>query len=98
MTPANLLGGVVSERTCYYHKAQIYYKNGVYNIGFGFWVYVVLHLRWDCGIARVVEGSILLKSYLKVFRPWTTNQLIQLLVNYLPFVSIVACDLTCQKM
>jgi hypothetical protein len=33
-----------------------------------------------------------------VFIPWTTNQLIQLLVNWLPFVTIVVCDLTCQKM
>ena len=31
-------------------------------------------------------------------RPWTTNQLIQLLVNQLPFVTIVVCDLTYQEM
>ena len=28
---------------------------------------------------------------------WTTNHLIQLLVNQLPFVTIVVCDLTCQN-
>ena len=31
------------------------------------------------------------------FKPWTTNQLIQLLVNQLPFVTIVVRNLTYQK-
>ena len=34
----------------------------------------------------------------KLFKPWITSQLIQLLVNYLPFVTIAIHDLTCQKM
>jgi hypothetical protein len=36
-------------------------------------------------------------SVVKHSRPWTTNQLIQLLVKLLPFVTIVVRDLTGQK-
>ena len=47
-----------------------------------------------CTILGALHKNVLCK----VFKPWTTNQLIQLLVNQLPFVTIVVCNLACPKL
>ena len=66
--------------------------------------------RATCGL--ISEGNVLLQctmifddlfayqlnfGFLIFFRPWTTNKLIQLLVNQLPFVTIVLLNLVCKK-
>ena len=49
----------------------------------------------NCVLLKCLQNSPLLLTC-ELFRPLITNQLIQLLVNQLPFVTIVVWDLACQ--